>query len=205
MNEKYYVLSIDPGVVNLSYCLLERRSKNIIDWDVFTIGSSDLMTQAKKLHARLSEIKLPGVTEVVVELQMGINVRTNRVVAMITMFYATHPQISGLRMFSPKHKISYYKRAPEDPPMAIVNGKEYASEKLAKLDSSKAYYRTKRTLVEHCVRIISRKQYEMWKNKFLWAMKKDDLADSFIQGLAFIDQTTYDAPKSDSYTFFKME
>jgi hypothetical protein len=207
-----YLLSFDPGTKNIAYCLIEVKTLKIIKWEVFSIESSTyegrVISLAKQLDL-LNSLNIPGWTgtvrpkiKIVIEQQMGINTKTNRVCGMLLMYYAlekidenpniplTQGIVDGIVHYPAKHKITYYNWKDGDEPFFKTpikkNDHHFITERIFKL--KKGHYRTKKILIEHCRRIlIHNDETQHWKDFFVTNKKKaDDLSDSAIQGLMYI-------------------
>ncbi len=200
-----YVLSFDPGTKNMAYCLLDSQ-ENIVDWGVFSIASSTYEGRCKNLAKKLDEINLLETylpkghkVSVVIEQQMGINTKTNRLCGMLFMYYVKSDLRGIVRKivhYSAKYKNNFYKWMQGDPlPFKgfIIKkkkpvGKEtyFVNEYVAGLGTK--YTRTKKTGIAHCERLLIRnKQEQKWIKLFEDnKSKQDDLADAYIQGLSYM-------------------
>ncbi len=52
-----YILSIDPGTKNISYCLISVKTREIVKWEVFSIEYSTYEGRCKKFGKRIRSIK----------------------------------------------------------------------------------------------------------------------------------------------------
>ncbi len=74
---------------------------------------------------------------------------------------------TGVVLYSPKYKLNCY----TGPPLEV--------------SGTNQYYRNKMMGIAHC-RVLLEENNESWKDFFESRKKKDDLADSFLQGLSYI-------------------
>ena len=194
-----YILSFDPGTKNIAYCLIQKDNLEIKSWKVFSIESGTYEGRAKKLMQELDTLKPTDIPNskisVIVEQQMGINTKTNRICGMLFMYYTINNQnIHKIVQYPAKYKNNYYRWQLGDPQpyKGMVKNKIrwFVNERIGKLKISKtnAHYRSKKTLEEHCRRILRHNQVkESWVEYFESnKSKQDDLADSYVQSLSYI-------------------
>lgn len=200
-----YLLSFDPGTKNISYCLIHIPTCKIISWEIFSIDDPSYEGRCTKLANQLDELNPIGIEKneseknevpkfnIIIEQQMGINTKTNRICGMLFMYFVKEKLLNNniikIVYYSAKHKIKYYTwEEGEEPLFKIKKGKKveyYPTESLSKLKNG--HYKTKRILIEHCRRILKQnKETEERTEYFEKCKKKDDLADSYVQGLCYI-------------------
>ena len=195
-----FVLSFDVGTKNLAYCLMD-NDKNIILWNICDIRHSNKEGRCIKLIECLDQLwygipkknqKAEDIwrqVEVIIEQQMSRNRIMMEVGAQILMYYTMEKialqqsvkngekvktLISKVITYSPKNKLKVYTKQSGDKPLKPIRAK-------------KPYEIRKNLAKQYCGIIIERNQskdiisfYE--KNK----AKADDLADSYLQGVAYI-------------------
>jgi hypothetical protein len=178
-----YILSFDPGSINMAYCLIEIATLRICKWGIFSIKDSTGEGSAIKLANHLDELKLTDDIDVTIifELQPRVNIKTILISGFITMYYAqekrkldTPGTIEKIVGFHARYKIKYYQ--PED-------GEKPLPPRLDKL--KKGHYRNKQILIEHCRRILPRHNAD-WIPWFESAEKLDDKSDCMCQALMYI-------------------
>ncbi len=177
-----YILFFDPGSINMAYCLVEIKTLKIIKWGLFSIKDSTNEGSCIKLAKKLDELKLTeGINvTIVIEQQPKINTKTITISGQIQMYYALlkmdGENISKIIGYHAGNKIKYYVPKEGDEPLPT------------KLDSlKKGHYRTKQILIEHCRRImIHNEETQDWKNYFENNKKKDDISDSYVSALSYI-------------------
>ena len=181
-----YVLSFDPGTINMSYCLVEIDTETVFRWGKFSIKDSTNEGSCTRLSKHLNQLDLTdGIDSIVVhEQQPMCNVKTITISGQLQMYYVLKKMdengtgtIEKIVGHHAKNKINYYQPKPGDEPMPMA--------RLNKL--KKGHYKTKQTLVEHCRRILVQKgEDKAWIDWFENQDKKDDLADSYVQALSYI-------------------
>jgi hypothetical protein len=178
-----YILSFDPGSINMAYCLIEIATLRICKWGLFSIKDSTGEGSAIKLAKQLDELKLTDDIDVTIifELQPRCNLKTVLISGFITMYYAqekmksnTTGTIEKIVGFHARHKIKYYQPEEGEEPLPI---------RLDKL--KKGHYRNKQVLIEHCRRIIPRHNAD-WLPWFESQSKADDLSDVACENWMYI-------------------
>lgn len=178
-----YILSIDPGTVNMAYCLLNTRTLMIKKWGLFSIKASTNEGTCIKLAEQLEILDLIEDRRVIIlhEQQPRCNLKTLTICGQLQMYY-TLDRIAGRKIskivgYHAKNKIKYYIPRAEDEPMP------------ANIDKLKhGHYKNKKVLIEHCKRIlIHNDETDEWKD-FLKSNKKkaDDLSDSYVMACSYL-------------------
>ena len=171
------VLSFDVGIKNLSYCLLNSDGEQIIKWELVTleINSRDKDKICLNLINKLDSIPdLLTADRVLIEKQPSFNPTMRIIAGCLQTYFLIRGVIDGnsikrVIIYSPTHKLKCY----TGPPFEVKGSTKYA--------------RTKKTGILHCEYIISNNVMNAsWVEFFKKCKKKDDLADSFLQGLSYI-------------------
>lgn len=175
------ILSFDVGVKNLAFCVLDWTG-DIHEWGILDISGASYEKQFLKLSGLLDELDFHKSVEIVlIERQPSCNPKMRIISAALHMYYI----IRGLKdeegtvqkvlFYSPKHKLNCYTPKEGDEPIVIRAKTPYA--------------RRKRMSIIH-TRFLLRDQSEndRWSELFARAKKKDDYADSFLQGLSYLNQ-----------------
>ena len=117
-----YILSFDPGTKNIAYCLLESKTRKIVAWDVLSIEHKSYEGRCRNLNNELNKRKLlkdlpkGSHVSVVIEQQMGINTKTNRICGMLIMYYTINNDlIKKIVHYPAKYKANYYRWKIGDP------------------------------------------------------------------------------------------
>lgn len=192
-----YLLSIDLGVKNFAFCVLNIKTERILKWDCVDIGNTKDPHEkiCTNLAKKLDELKLTQVpnndTEkknmiVVVELQPKTNIRTLILSGQTQMYFVLEKMSSSdlsssfcniqkIVGYHARNKLNYYIPEQGDEPLGPA------------LDHvKKGYYKNKKTAKEHCKRVlIQKKEDPKWLDLYNNSPKKDDLSDSYLQGLAY--------------------
>jgi len=180
-----YLLSFDPGIINMAYCLVEIETLEIINWGKFSIKDSTNEGCAKKLVDHLNRLNLTDdINSIVIhEQQPRCNIKTITICGQLQMYYViekmnkdTNGHIEKIVGHHAKHKINYYQAGPDDEPMPW--------ERLNNL--KKGHYRTKQILIEHCRRILKQHNQLDWLEWFEQQKKRDDISDAYVMGLSYI-------------------
>jgi len=164
------VLSIDVGTKNLAVCVLDADpdEPEIEYWNVLeTTGLKDLFEQLDV------EVCLDESTHVVIEKQPSFNPKMRGVASALETYFIIRGQLDSTHVtrvvsFSPKHKITLCAARIPSPPVP----------------KSKRYRMHKKIAIEECADRI--KESSTLTGFYSGHKKKDDLADSYLQGIAYI-------------------
>lgn len=181
-------LSFDVGIKNLAYCLLDQDGI-ILLWDVLDISGPTYDKQCSKLIKELDNIKYdqlegPYDITVIIEKQMARNPKMRIISGQLQMYFALEKyytpdpdktKIVKILYYSPKYKLRCYKKQEGDPP---VVPKKIKSQYAIRKDLA----------IQHCSIMIKRSNQnqnfiDFFNNN---KKKKDDLSDSYLQGMAYI-------------------
>lgn len=189
-----YVLSFDIGIKNLAYCLLKYNNDNnddnddkiitIEEWNIVDISSTTYNGRCQKLIQNLNKIELNDKTNVIalIEKQPGINPIMRVISGHIFMYYAlkqyNNESISKVLFFSPRNKLKCYQFKEGDEP---IPPKTYSTK----------YQQRKYLSKQHCERMLKQNNNESnnndkWIEYYNKTKKKDDLSDSYLQGVSYI-------------------
>ena len=207
------VLSWDVGIYNLSYCILEKNENEepkIIAWDIVNLVDNEAMKKDRNLlfqniPRKLHEIpELLNVDIVVIENQPSLKNPQMKSIQMILYSYFlilgkvigsenSTTYIDKIEFCSASNKLKVY-----DGPTIILEEKK-RNKKITVIDdipdnntvkksSSVKYADKKRLAIEHAKYYLE--QNLDYKDFFNDNKKKDDLSDSFLQGLYYIKKLT---------------
>lgn len=176
------ILSWDVGTINLAYCILEGnlgdvKSAKILDWDIIS-----LETDSKHLHKLSQELfekldSMPTLVEndvVVIENQPCMrNPKMKTMQIMLYSYFVLKCNVLKnmkcvINMMSANNKLKCY----DGPKIEL------------KTKSKNKYTIRKKMAIEHCKHFIST-DIVMY-DYFMEHSKKDDLADSYLQGLYYL-------------------
>ena len=167
-NSSKRCLSIDVGIKNLAVCLL-KGPETIEFWEVFDLGTSTGTTRRLvKLCQTLEAVPQlwESVDTVLIEKQPSFNPRMRVMADALHMFFVTKG-LRDIRPYSAKYKLQLCK-----PETEYQKGTKYSKNKKRAIDTTKWYLETVNSLSK-------------WSSTFSKAKKKDDFADSFLQGVSF--------------------
>jgi len=210
------ILSWDVGIYNLSYCILEKKENEeprIIAWDIVNLVDNEAMKKDRNLlfeniPRKLHEIpELLNVDIVVIENQPSLKNPQMKSIQMILYSYflilgkiigsESGSYIGRIEFCSASNKLKVY-----DGPQIILEEKkrkkklvenEIENQEIipndeVKKSSSVKYADKKRLAIEHAKYYLEKNiDYKSFFNE---NKKKDDLSDSFLQGLYFIKKLT---------------
>ena len=176
------ILSFDIGIKNLAYCQLDSLSNDILDWNVIdcTQNKNSVLAVIEQLE------KIPNFIEsdvILLEKQPSFN-PIMRIIQTTIYVYFTLRYNYELNL---KTKILYYSAKNK---LKICNS-DISSELLdskSKSRTSKAkkrnYYLNKKAAIEEVKTLLKNNPF---LNFFEKHKKKDDLADCYLQALAYIN------------------
>lgn len=157
------LLSIDVGIRNLAMCCLDPSNNRIVKWEVAGVPSEregglfPAMTEHLNRREWLTEV-----TKVVIERQPDRNKKMKAVEHFLHGFFAGSGK--EVIIFDAKHKI----------PDVVGPGR-------------KQYTKRKNTSIERARNFIAEHEFNSsWMEEFQGHKKKDDLADTVMQALAFL-------------------
>ena len=161
------ILSIDVGIRNLAMCLLNETTNLVVQWDVSGVPPEHKDGLYVSLRNHLDE--RPWVLEaqtILIEKQPD---RNKKMVSVMHFLYAYFiikcPQAETI-LYDARHKI---------PDVAGPGKAQYA--------------KRKKTAIERCEAFIRQDQVNIhWLDTFIKSKKKDDLADTVMQALSFVNR-----------------
>lgn len=165
------IISFDPAIINMSYCVVDIHTQKIRNWGIFSINGSDPVKNLADTLDSLNLLNGDKEATIVYELQPRCNMKTISITGQLQMYYTLKGPVKKMIGYHAKHKIKY----PIDNPIP---------EKITKL--KKGHYKTKKTLVEICNQVLIKNEEYKWIEWLKKQKKKDDLADSYIQALSYI-------------------
>ena len=159
------LLSIDVGIKNLAMCLIDARSRRIHQWDVSGVPPqhADGLFRALKTHLRARPWTLDAST-VIIEKQPERNKTMKGVEHFLHAYFLCHDK--NVVIYDARFKV------PD------VSGPGRAR-----------YIERKKASIERCRSFLTETQPD-WIPMFQGHKKKDDLADTCMQALSFIDRHT---------------
>lgn len=158
------ILSIDVGIKNLGMCLMNMDTKNIIEWDVSGVPPEHADGLFVSLRKHLDDrpwVLTPKV--ILIEKQPGQNKRMKTVENFLHAYFVIKIPLSETIIYDARHKI----------PDVVGKGKTQ-------------YRKRKATSVIRCREFLVETKQNT--DVFDKSKKKDDLADTVMQALSYIDR-----------------
>lgn len=189
------ILSFDVGIKNLAYCQIDSVNSDILDWFVIDCSVPRNKNIIVKLIEELENI--PNLLEsdiILIEKQPSFNPQMRIISTAIYVYFTLRLNYEK----GTKTKILYYSAKNK---LKLCNNTESLQNKNEKkLDGSlkgkkgkrKSYYYNKKAAIEQTIFFIKDKinKNNLWYEKYLLFFnnnkKKDDLADSYLQALAYL-------------------
>jgi hypothetical protein len=161
------ILSIDVGIRNLAMCLIDNTSKHVEQWDVSGVPPEHESGLFPSLRDHLDD--KPWVltaNTILIEKQPGQNKKMKSVENFLQSYFVIKCPQSETIIYDARHKV------PD------VSG------------SGKARYRQRKmTAVTRCKEFLEADEINIeWREVFKKSKKKDDLADTVLQALSFINR-----------------
>ncbi len=160
------ILSFDIGIKNLAYCLIDGEDKSILDWNVLDCsGSNETLSVIQALDNL--EYLLEADT-VLLEKQPSFNPKMRNISTALYVYFTLRIQHEQNRKCNIMFYPAKYKLKCSDTQIE---------------HKSKCKYRQNKNLgIVHTRELIKTHQIFFEKHK-----KKDDLADSYLQGISYIN------------------
>lgn len=161
------LLSIDVGIKNLAMCMIDATTKKIEQWDVDGVPteSSDGLYRTLANHLNRREWLLNSTT-ILIEKQPDRNKKMKSVENFLNAYFIIKCPDAEVIIYDARHKI----------PDVVGSGKTQ-------------YRKRKRVSIERCKEFINSDEVNKdWIKIFDKSKKKDDLADTVMQALSFINR-----------------
>jgi len=170
------LLSIDVGIKNLAICMIDEKTLEVLQWDVSGVPPQHRDGLFPCLRDHLDD--KPWVLEattVLIEKQPGMNKTMKTVENFLHSYFVIKNQKSEVIIYDARHKV---------PDVA---------------GAGKAMYRQrKKVAIERCREFIEGSEVNKhWMPTFVASKKKDDLADTVLQALSYINRRVITKKSSD--------
>lgn len=177
-------LSIDVGIRNLAYVIIEVEENNqkptIVDWKIVELcETTDNACKVdntvigvnicERLKTMIDSYKFD---KIIIENQIGRNaIKMKSIQSMLVMYFVTkNYDDQSIVNYNAVHKLKYF------------------------VGKKKTTYAERKKLSKKIVKELCNVEFSTWSNFFDKSKKKDDLSDCLLQGLDYIvkfDYTTY--------------
>jgi hypothetical protein len=168
------LLSIDVGIKNLAMCLIDESTQLVLQWDVSGVPPQHQDGLFPCLRDHLDE--KPWVltaTTILIEKQPGMNKTMKTVENFLHSYFVIKSPKSETIIYDARHKV---------PDIAGAGKARYRQRKQAAVDRCRTFLETS-TINKH------------WMATFVASKKKDDLADTVLQALSYINRRVLTEPK----------
>jgi hypothetical protein len=160
------ILSFDVGIKNLAYCLID-NDKTILDWNILNCDSGNTIL-AMLEHLDSNPYLLEADT-ILIEKQPSFNPKMRIIATSLYVYFTLRIQHEMSRrvkilFYSAKHKLKN----------CTITG----------ITGSTKYLRNKKLAIEYTKQLLVDTP---WLTFFMSNKKKDDLADSYLQALSYIN------------------
>ena len=173
------ILSIDVGIRNLALCLLNETSQLVVEWDVSGVPPEHKDGIYVSLRKHLDERPwVLSANTILIEKQPDRNKKMISVMHFLHAYFIIKCPNAETIIYDARHKI------PD------VAGPGRAQ-----------YLKRKKVSIERCEEFIrSTPVNTHWLNVFLTSKKKDDLADTVMQALSFVNRIEVKVTKKPKKT-----
>ena len=163
------LLSIDVGIKNLAMCLIDQDTKIIQNWDVSGVPPEHADGLFKSIIRHLDERPWTITARtVLIEKQPDKNRKMKMVEHLLQAYFLIKcPQGSDVHLYDARHKI---------PDVAGPGKAQYRKRKQTSIDRCREFLEAPDSVNGH------------WLTEFVKSKKKDDLADTVMQALSFINR-----------------
>jgi hypothetical protein len=161
------LLSIDVGIKNLAMCLIQESDCRVVQWDVSGVPPQhrDGLFQSLRNHLDDRPWTLDATT-VLIEKQPGVNKTMKTVENFLHAYFVIKNPTSEVIIYDARHKV----------PDVVGAGKT-------------KYRQRKQASVDRCRDFIKNSNVNAhWMDTFVASKKKDDLADTVLQALSYINR-----------------
>lgn len=173
------ILSIDVGIRNLALCLLNETSNLVVQWDVSGIPPEHRDGIYVSLRKHLDE--RPWVLDadtILIEKQPDRNKKMVSVMHFLHAYFIIKNPTAETIIYDARHKI----------PDVAGPGRSQ-------------YLKRKKVSIERCEAFIRQDDVNAhWLDIFLKSKKKDDLADTVMQALSFVNRVEVTSTKKPKKT-----
>jgi hypothetical protein len=162
-----YILSIDVGIKNLAMCLIHRENSLVLEWDVSGVPPRHRDGLFPSLRNHLDDRPWTlKATTILIEKQPGVNKTMKTVENFLHAYFVIKNPGAETIIYDARHKV----------PDVVGAGKAM-------------YKKRKQASVDRCRDFIKNSEVNAhWMPTFIASKKKDDLADTVLQALSYINR-----------------
>ena len=165
-----YILSFDIGIRNLAYCY--SNDHDILKWNVMDIQGDNVNATCEKCVRLLHEtFKDDAIDQVLIENQPVQKNPTMKTIQIVVYTYFVHAKVVGRQVIN----INFIS----------ANRKNKYTEKFDIQVECKTKYQQNKKRAIACAKLLV--EHTEWEDHFNKHKKKDDLADSYLQTLSYIN------------------
>lgn len=182
------VVSFDVGIKHLSMCVCDvnfvSKELSIKRWIVTKLKGKNISDYTSEIIAKLKEEQFGCIDYILIEQQMNRNTQMKVLSHVIQAFFLSDLQIEQGRVhFVPptiRFKLSSVAKEATNYMLIVDNAKEtlgITSDKMTRVEYKKLSVEVARRLLTSS----NMENMRLWTSNFMTALKKDDLADSYLQ------------------------
>ncbi len=161
------LLSIDVGIKNLALCLIDEESQHVLQWDVSGVPPQHEAGLFPCLRDHLDEKPWTlTATTILIEKQPGMNKTMKAVENFLHSYFVIKNPKAETIIYDARHKV---------PDVAGSGKARYRQRKQVSIDRCREFLETS-AINSH------------WMPTFVASKKKDDLADTVLQALSYINR-----------------
>lgn len=174
-NSNKVLLSIDVGIKNLAMCLIDESTQLVLQWDVSGVPPQHQDGLFPCLRNHLDEKPwVLSATTILIEKQPGMNKTMKTVENFLHSYFVIKSPKSETIIYDARHKV---------PDIAGAGKARYRQRKQAAVNRCRTFLETSE-INKH------------WMTTFVASKKKDDLADTVLQALSYINRRVVEPKKS---------
>ena len=168
------LLSIDVGIKNLAMCLIDEKTQHVLEWDVSGVPPQHCDGLFPSLRDHLDEKPWTlSATTILIEKQPGMNKTMKSVENFLHSYFIIKCPKAEVIIYDARHKV---------PDISGPGKARYRQRKQAAVDRCRTF------LEESAIN-------SHWMPVFVASKKKDDLADTVLQALSYINRRVAIEPK----------
>jgi hypothetical protein len=166
-NPLIMILSIDVGIKNLAMCLIDESDSHVIEWDVSGVPPQhrDGLFPCLRDHLNDKPWVLTATT-VLIEKQPGMNKTMKAVENFLHSYFVIKNPKAETIIYDARHKV---------PDVAGSGKARYRQRKQVSIDRCREF-------------LLTSEVNKHWLPTFVASKKKDDLADTILQALSYINR-----------------